>query len=90
MNKKNNEIWIVANYSLNYRYCLQLDVLNKEIQHKHPPLAYRKSATLHHEEARPQVARKIAQRIAELCWETLPQAACSNITPSDYHLFRPL
>lgn len=73
------------------RYCSQLDVLNTEIQRKRPSLANRKGVILHHDNARPHVARKTAQKIAELGWETLPQPPYSpDIAPSDYHLFRSL
>lgn len=71
------------------RYCTQLDVLKREIQLKHPSLANRKSIMFHHDNARPHVANKTAQKLAEFGWEILPHPPYSpDIAPSDYHLFR--
>lgn len=73
------------------RYCMQLDVLKREIQRKYPSLANRKGIMFHHDNAGPHVAKKTAQKLAEFGREILPHPPYSpDIAPLDYHLFRSL
>lgn len=72
-------------------YCDQLDRLKAAIAEKHPALLNRKNVILHHDNARPHVARMTRSKLKELGWETFTHPAYSpDLAPSDFHLFRSL
>ncbi|GFV69945.1 histone-lysine N-methyltransferase SETMAR [Trichonephila clavipes] len=79
----------VSERKLNGHYCSQLDVLNKEIQHKRPSLANRKEVILHQDKTRLIRGKKLNIKNCKTELETLPQLAYTPyITPPDCHLFR--
>jgi len=72
-------------------YCQQLDRLNSALIQIRPSLVNRKGVLLHHDNARPHIARLTIQKIGELGYEVMPHPAYSpDMAPSDYHLFRSL
>lgn len=72
------------------RYEQQLIKLSNELQAKRPEWANRHDKMiLLHDNARPHVAKPVANVIKQLKWEVLPHPPYSpDIAPSDYHLFR--
>lgn len=72
------------------RYEQQLMRLQQEITVKRPEWADRHGKViLLHDNARPHVAKSVAEAIRQLKWEVLPHPPYSpDIAPSDYHLFR--
>ena len=72
-------------------YIEQLTRLEEALNQKRPALVNRKGLILHHDNARPHVAKNVIQKINSFNWEILPHPPYSpDIAPSDYHLFRSL
>ncbi|GFV93067.1 histone-lysine N-methyltransferase SETMAR [Trichonephila clavipes] len=70
-------------------YYNQLDKLNAVIEQKRSALAFRKGIVFHQDNARPHTAMVTHQKLNALGWEVLGHPPySSDITPSDYYLFR--
>lgn len=70
-------------------YCAQLERLKDKLEKKWPALTNRNRVILHHDNARPHIAKKTLQKIKDFGWELLSHPPYSpDIAPSDYHLFR--
>lgn len=72
-------------------YCAQMNRLSEALKKSRPSLVNRKGVILHHDNARPHVAKNTMQKLNELGWEILPHPPYSpDMAPTDYHLFRSL
>ena len=73
-------------------YCEQIDKFKKEIEKKkRPELVNRRGVIFHHDNPRPHTFLKTQEKLSELDWDVLLHPPySSDLTLSDYHLFRSL
>lgn len=71
------------------KYCAQLDRLKTAIDKRHPELI--RKVVFHKDNAKPYISLQIRQKLLQFGWDILPYLShSSDLTPSDYYLFRSL
>uniref|UniRef100_A0A5S6QGN5 Tc1-like transposase DDE domain-containing protein n=1 Tax=Trichuris muris TaxID=70415 RepID=A0A5S6QGN5_TRIMR len=73
------------------KYSSELEIMQEKFKEIRPRLLNRKGPILLHDNARPHVSKIVAQKLAELRYETLSHPPYSpDLSPTDYHLFKHL
>lgn len=73
------------------KYCSEIEEMHKNLSIKQPALVNRKGIILLHDNARPHVAKKTSQKLADLNIEILKHPPYSpDLSPTDYYLFKHL
>ena len=70
------------------KYCNVIKQMHRKLSSKHPSLINIKGPILLYDNTRPHIAKKVLQKLKDLCYEALPHPTYSpDLTPTDYHLF---
>ena len=70
--------------------CSQLDQLKAALEEERPELINRKRIIFHQDNTRPHVSLLTRKKLLQRGWEVLIHPSYSDISPSDFHLFRSL